>query len=353
MRCLLTGLLALCGAVVKRHAMRKQFAVPRRSGIAALVAMAPLFLVCAGNAAAQAYPSRPVHIVVPFPAGGGIDVLVRALAVELGTRWGQPVVVDNKSGAGSLIGAEAVARAAPDGYTLMATVNQTFTANRFLYKLLPYDPDRSFVPITLMVQSDHFILAKAALPAKDLRDLIVLARNGQSKLNYGSFGSGSQPHLVFETLDQQEKLHIAHIPYRGIAPLLTALAAGEVDLTTGSAGVAGPLLKAGKIKALAIAGKRRSPQFPDVPTTAEQGYPDVLASIWYGLFAPAGTPVEVVNHIATDVRSVLTQPAFAAQQAKARGLDVVNSTPQDLAATIRDETKSVGAMIRSAGVVPE
>lgn len=317
------------------------------------MALALLCLGWTGHARAQPYPSRPVHIVVPFPAGGGIDVLVRAVCAELSTRWAQPVIVDNKSGAGSLIGAEAVARAAPDGYTLMATVNQTFTANRFLYKSLPYDPDRSFVPITLMVQSDHFILAKAALPAKTLRELVALARAEQPGLNYGSFGNGSQPHLVFETLNQQERLRITHIPYRGIAPLLTALAAGEVDLTTGSAGVAGPLLKAGKVKALAIAGKKRSPQFPDVPTTAELGYPDIQASIWYGLFAPAGTPAGVVSRIAADVRAVLAQPAFAESQARAKGLDVINSTPLELAATIREETKSVGAMIRSAGVLPE
>ena len=151
----------------------------------ALAALALFCLGWPGHARAQPYPSRAVHIVVPFPAGGGIDVLVRAVCAELSTRWGQPVIVDNKSGAGSLIGAEAVARAAPDGYTLMATVNQTFTANRFLYKSLPYDPDRSFLPITLMVQSDHFILAKAALPAKNLRELVTLARAEQSGLNYG------------------------------------------------------------------------------------------------------------------------------------------------------------------------
>ena len=330
-----------------------RFLPSMRGGLAAMAALLLCSLSVASSSWAQAYPARPVHIVVPFPPGGGIDVLVRVLAAELSTRWGQPVVVDNKSGAGSLIGAEAVARAAPDGYTLMATVNQTFTANRFLYKSLPYDPERSFVPITLMVQSDHFILAKTGLPAKDLRELVALARGEQSKLNYGSFGSGSQPHLVFETLARQEKLHIAHIPYRGIAPLLIALTAGEVDLTTGSAGVAGQLLKAGKIKALALAGKRRSPQFPDVPTTAEQGYPDILASIWYGLFAPAGTPAEVLDRIGADVRAVLAQPAFAELQAKAKGLDIVNSTPQELAHTIRDETKLVGAMIRAAGVVPE
>jgi tripartite-type tricarboxylate transporter receptor subunit TctC len=333
---------------MKTHAA----AAPMRL-FAALGATLALMLGLTTSALAQSYPSRPVRIVIPFPPGGGIDVLVRAVAEQLSARWSQPVIVDNRSGAGSLIGAQAVANASADGYTLMATVNQTFTANRFLYKSLPYDPDRSFTPITLMVQSDHFLLAHPALPAKDLRELVTLARKPQAKLNYGSFGSGSQPQLVYEGLNQQEQLQLVHIPYKGIAPLLQALTAGEVQLATGSAGVAGPLLKAGRIRALAIAGKRRSPQFPDVPTTAEQGHPELLASIWYGLFAPAGTPAEIVERIGSDVRAILAQPAFAQQHARAKGLDVVASTSQEVASTIRDETKSVGALIRAAGVQPE
>jgi tripartite-type tricarboxylate transporter receptor subunit TctC len=164
---------------------------------ASLGAVIVLALGLGTSALAQSYPSKPVRIVIPFTPGGGIDVLVRAVADELGARWKQTVIVDNKAGAGSLIGAEAVAHAPADGYTLMATVNQTFTANRFLYKSLPYDPDRSFVPITLMVQSDHFLLAHPAVVAKDLRELVALARK-QDKMNYGSFGSGSQPQLVYE-----------------------------------------------------------------------------------------------------------------------------------------------------------
>jgi tripartite-type tricarboxylate transporter receptor subunit TctC len=318
--------------------------------VGALLALA---LGLPSGALAQSYPSRPVRIVIPFPPGGGIDVLVRAVSERLAARWGQAVIVDNRPGAGSLIGAEAVAHAAPDGYTLMATVNQTFTANRFLYKSLPYDPDRSFAPITLMLQSDHFLLAHPAVPAKNLRELVALAAKPEAKLNYGSFGSGSQPQLVYEGLNQKEKLQLVHIPYKGIAPLLQALTGGEVQLTTGSAGVAGPLLKAGRIKALAIAGKRRSPQFPDVPTTAEQGQPQLLASIWYGLFAPAGTPSDIVERIGSDVREILSQPAFAEQHARSKGLDVVGSTAQEVTATIRDETQAVGALIRAAGVQPE
>jgi tripartite-type tricarboxylate transporter receptor subunit TctC len=305
------------------------------------------------NAFAQPYPAHPVRIVVPFPPGGGIDVLVRALAGELTAKWGQPVIIDNRAGAGGNIGVEAVAKSAPDGYTLLATVNQTFTSNRFLYKTLPYDPDRSFVPVTLMVQSDHFLLAHPSVPAKDLRELVALAKRQPGKLTYGSFGNGSQPQLVYETLNKREGLDLLHVPYKGIAPLMLAITAGEVNLATGSAGVAGELIRAGRVKALAIAGKRRAAQFPDVPTTAEAGFPYVQASIWYGLFAPAGTPAAAVEKVGDDVRALLKTPAFAEKQATARGLDVVASTSHELAAAIKEEAVTVGEMIRAADVKAE
>jgi tripartite-type tricarboxylate transporter receptor subunit TctC len=304
-------------------------------------------------AAAQQYPTRVVKIVIPFPPGGGIDVLVRALAAELGPKWGQPVIVENRAGAGGNLGAEAVAKSAPDGYTLFATVNQTFTANRHLYKTLPYDPERGYVPIMLMVQSDHFLLAHPSVAARDLRELVALARRTPGKLNYGSFGTGSQPQLVYEMLNKKEGLDLQHVPYKGIAPLLTAVTAGEVHLATGSSGVAGELIKAGRLKALAIAAKQRSPQAPGVPTTVELGYPYAQASIWYGLFAPAATPAAIVERIGAEVRAILKTPAFAERHATSKGLDVIASTAQELAATIRDETASLGEMIRAAGIRPE
>jgi tripartite-type tricarboxylate transporter receptor subunit TctC len=316
--------------------------------ISALLLISPL-----ESTLAQEFPSRPVRIVVPFPPGGGIDVLVRGLAVELTQKWGHPVIIDNRPGAGGNIGTELVAKSAPDGHTLLATVNQTFSSNRYLYKSLPYDPERSFVPISLMVQSDHFLLAHPSVPANDVRELVALAKRTPGKLTYGSFGNGSQPQLVYETLNKREGLDLLHVPYKGIAPLMTALTAGEVNLATGSAGVAGQLMRAGRMKALAIAGKRRAAQFPDVPTTAEAGYPYLLASIWYGLFAPTGTPAAVVDKVGEDVRRLLKTPAFAEKQVTARGLDVVASTSAELAAAIKEETPAVGEMIRSAGVQPE
>ena len=314
------------------------------------------FAVATAPAVAQgdaAWPSRPVRIVVPFPPGGGIDVMVRALGQELSQRWGQPVVVENKAGAGSLIGAELVARAPADGYTLLATVNQTMVANRFLYKSLPYDPDRSFEPIMMVAISDQFLLAHAGLAANDLKEAVALARKQPGGLNYGSFGNGSQPHLLYETLRTREGVELTHVPYKGIAPNLTALAAGEVVLGTGSLAVAQPMITAGRIKPIAVAGSRRVPQFPNVPTVEEQGYPYAKASIWYALFAPAGTPAGATDRIRTDVRAILNDPAFAAANAVSKGLTVVAGDRAQLVKTIADDVRLTAEQVKAAKVTPE
>lgn len=209
------------------------------------------------------------------------------------------------------------------------------------------------MPITLMGQSDHFVLAHPSVAVKDVLELIALAKVQPGNLNYGSFGNCSQPHLLYATPNKREGLDLLHIPYNGIAPLLSAVTAGEVSLATGSAGVAGQLLKAGRLKALAIAGKRRVAQFPDVPTAAELGFRYLQAPIWYGLFAPAGTPSAVVDRVKDDVRALLKTPAFAEKQATSRGLDVVASAPAELAAAIHEESASVGEMICAANVQAE
>jgi tripartite-type tricarboxylate transporter receptor subunit TctC len=302
---------------------------------------------------AQTYPSQPVRIVVPFPPGGGIDILIRAVAAELSPKWGKPVVIENKAGAGSMIGAEAVARADPDGHTLLATVNPTLVANRFLYKSLPYDPDRSFAPVTLMVQSDQYLVAHSSVPAKDLRELVALAKREKGKLNYGSYAPGSQPHLVYGLLARREGLDMVHVPYKGIAPVMQAVSTGEVHLTAGSSSVAGAMMKDGRIKPLALAGKNRSAQFPNVPTTVEQGFPYLQAPVWYALFAPAKTPATVIHKVRDDIAAILKAPAFAEKQVTSRGLDVIASTPQELAQVLREEVEVTGEMVKAVGIQPE
>lgn len=313
-----------------------------------LAAAVPAFAQGTGG-----FPNKLVRIVVPFPPGGGIDVLIRAVAAELGQRWGQSVIVENKAGGGTLIGADHVARAPADGYTLLATVNQTFTSNRFLYKSLPYDPERGFIPIMQMVESEQLIVAHASVPANDLKDFVALAKREPQKYPYGSFGPGTQPHLAFALLGKRENLDLTHVPYKGVAQLMTAVAAGEVAVSTGSGSVAGALLQSGRMKALAITSRQRSPLYPNLPTAQEQGYGYLTAAIWYGLFAPAGTPAGVVEKIHADVRAILRDPAFAEKNATSRNLTVVANTPQQFQAALREEVAAVGEMIRAAEVRPE
>lgn len=306
----------------------------------------------AGAVHAQSYPSRLVRFVVPFPAGGGVDLVIRAAAQELSSKWGTPVIVENRAGAGGTVGTEAVFRAAPDGYTLLATVNQTITTAPYLFKSLQYDPSK-LTPITLMVQSDNFVLAHPAVPANNLRELVDLVKKQPKKWNYGSFGRGSQPQLLFEYLNSKEGLDLLHIPYNGISPLLIAMITGEVSFTTGSAGVAGEFMRTGKLKALAIAGTKRSPQFPDVPTTEEAGFGYLQSSIWYAVFAPPGTPAEIVDKVGGDLRAVLRRPDFVEQQIASKGLEVIASTPEELGTVVQRETTSLKTMIDAAGVQAE
>jgi len=307
----------------------------------------------AASALAQQYPDKPVTIVVPYPPGGGVDTMIRAVAAELSKHWGKPVIIDNKAGAGSLIGAEAVHRAKPDGYTLLATVDQTIVANRYLYKKLPYDPDKSFSPITMMAESPHILIAKSDLPANDLKELVALAKREKGKLNYGSYGDGSWPALVYATLNAKQGLDLLHVPYKGVAPMMTAVIGGEVDLATGSASVAGEMIKAKRVKALAIAANKRSSLFPGIPTTTEQGFPELQASIWYGLFAPAGTPPQILEKIQSDVTAILKVAEFAERQGAARGLTVVASTPAEFSERIANDVRSAGEMVRAAKIVPQ
>jgi tripartite-type tricarboxylate transporter receptor subunit TctC len=324
-----------------------------RMKMTSLVAGCLLGIATLAAQAQQPYPSKPITVIVPFAPGGGIDVLMRALAPKLSERLKQPIIVENKAGAGSNIGTGQVARAPADGYTLLATVNQTMVGNRFLYKKLPYDPDKSFEPITMMVNADQLIVANAQLPANSLKDVVELARKNPGTLNYGSFGNGSQPHLLFSVINDREKISIAHIPYNGITPNLTALAAGDVQLGSASAGVIAPLVQAGKIKPIAVAGDATVAQFPKVSTTTAQGFPYAKVSIWYGLFAPAGTPAEIVNQVRSAVREALSDPQFVAEQVTARGLTVVASDGKQLRDAIAKESDVTAAMIKAAGVVPE
>ena len=316
--------------------------------VAALLVLAS----CMANAQPP-FAGKPVRIIVPYPPGGGIDVLARALAPELSQLWGQPAVIENIAGAGGIIGTEKVASAPGDGHTLLMATNPAVVGNRFLYKSLPYDPDRNLAPVIMVLQSGQMAVAHPSLAAGTMKELVDLARRSPGKIAYSSYGNGSQPHLFFESIAKREGVEFLHVPYKGIAPAQTAAVAGEVMLTIASPGQVGAMVKGGRLKALAIGASTRSREFPAVPTTAEAGYPYALSSIWYGMFAPATTPPALVERIARDVASVARRPDFTDKQITSKGLDLVAGTPAEFAAAIKAEVVTTGEMIKAAGVKPE
>lgn len=310
-------------------------------------------LCCAASSGAQTFPSAPVTIVVPFPPGGGTDNLARGLANELSKLWKQPVVVENVGGANSTIGAGKVARAAPDGRTLLVTVDSTVVHNRFLYKHLPYDPDKSLTPVTMLARSGQLLIATPSFPATNMKELIEVARRTADGIDYGSTGNGTQPHLLFEALARRENVKFLQVPYRGISPIVVAVMSGEVKLSIASPASAGPMIEAGSIKALAIGGDKRSEKFPNVPTMAEGGFPNLPGTTWWGLFAPAGVDPSLIDRINRDVATVARQPAFVEKYYTNLGADPVLDSPADFKAAIRADVDSTAKMVEIAGVRPQ
>ncbi len=296
-------------------------------------------------ASAQNYPSKPIRIVVPYPAGGGIDIMSRQVAQRLAQRFNQSVVVENKPGAGTLVAAETVARATPDGHTLLVTTDATMTINPHLYSKLPYDPVKDFLPVTQMVLLNQLLVANASLPAGNLKELLAYAKANPGKLNYASYGVGSQPHLAMEILKSQAGVDIVHVPYKGIPQAVPAAIAGEVQLTFSGAASTQAHIKAGKLKAIAIGGAKRLSIMPDVPTFAESGFPEVPANAWFGLFAPAGTPREIVTTLHGEVTRMLKEPDYLQKEVVAKGYEVVAGTPEEFAAfLVADSVRNAKAV---------
>ena len=303
---------------------------------------------------AQAYPTKPIRNVVPWPPGAPLDTIARALSNELAKRWGQAIVVENRAGAASIIGAEQVAKAAPDGYTWMVTpINPTVVGNRYLYRSLPFDPDKSFAPVSLLAQSSQLVVVHASVPANSFAELLTLIRQQPGKLNYGSFGTGSQPHLMFELMKKRESLDLAHVAYKGIPPLITAIATGEVQITSAGIGSVAALIKAGKLKPLLVAGPERVAELPNLPTGAEAGHPTMQASARFGLFATGGTPGDIIRRIREETAVVLSGAEFTEKYLTGLGYQRVASTPEAMAAAIREEVALVGDMARAAEIKPE
>ena len=241
---------------------------------ARLVLIAFATVLCAA-VHAQEFPGKPVRIVVPYPPGGGVDGMARPIADRLSRLWNQPVVVENKPGASTIIGSDFVAKAAPDGLTLLLTSDSSITSNPHLYPKMPFDPVKDLAPVTQLIDLFQMVVAHPSVPARTMQELVELAKARPGTLNYGSYGSGSQPNLLFEALKAQTGVNIAHIPYKGIAPALTAAVAGEVQMTLGGTATSRGYFVAGRLKPLAIARQQRLPAMPDVPTLRESGFPDI------------------------------------------------------------------------------
>jgi tripartite-type tricarboxylate transporter receptor subunit TctC len=299
--------------------------------------------------AAHAWPTKPVRIVVAYPPGGGIDVLARQLADKLAPAWGQPVVVENKPGANTIVATDAVAKSAADGHTVLMTTDATFSINPHLYAKLPYDAQRDFTPVTMLVLLHQLLVAHPSLQANTLDELIKLAKAKPGAINYASYGSGSQPHLAGEMLKNKAGIDLVHVPYKGISLAVPAVMAGEVQLTFAGIATSMPQLKAGRIKALATGGNVRSPLLPQVPTFAELGYPEVETHAWFGLFVPAASPKEAVTRIYQDTKRILDESDFRQKQLVEKGYEVVGSSPGEFVIYLKKDGESRARAVRISG----
>ncbi len=314
--------------------------------VASSIALA-LPLADALPAAAQAYPNRPVKVVVPFSPGGAVDGPMRVIAQELSRRLGEQVVVENKPGAGATIGADLVAKAPADGYTLLLA-SQTIAISATLYPKLPFDPIEDFVPITLIGREPGVLVVNPALPVKTLQELIAYAKERPGQLDYASSGNGSGQHLFAALLASATGMKLNHVPYKGSAQATTDLLGGQVMMSIpGTAGMVGHI-KAGKLRALAVTGATRSPQLPDVPTVMESGVPGYEAYVWMGLLAPKGTPAPIIDKIQREVVAVLAAPEVKSYMATA-GIEIVGSTPAEFGRFFRSEKELWAKVIRETG----
>jgi tripartite-type tricarboxylate transporter receptor subunit TctC len=306
-------------------------------------------LLLAVAAYAQTYPSRPLRLIVPFPPGGSTDILARALSQKLAEGLGQPVVIDNRPGAGGSIGAEAAAKAAPDGTTLMMGHLGTLAVNAAIYKKLPYDPVKSFAPVCLMAIVPSVLVVNPSLPVSSVAELIAYAKKNPGKLAYGSAGSGSTSHLTTEYFKLATGTDILHVPYKGVGPMLTDLISGQLSMGLNGAPAVMPHVNSGRLRALAVSSLTRLPSLPNIPTLAESGLSGFEANGWYGIVAPAGTPREIVARLNAEIRRIVATPELRARL-DAEGAIPAADTPEAFAAFIASEIARWGAVVRRAGI---
>jgi tripartite-type tricarboxylate transporter receptor subunit TctC len=322
----------------------------RGFGIVASAVIAILSL--ASQAAAQTYPNRPIRIIAPFPAGGLVDVLARAVGDELAKSLGQPVIVENKPGAGGNIGADIVAKADADGYTLLMTSPGIQSINQFLYKSMPFDPEKAFAPISLVADMPMVVVVHPKTNVKTLADLLTAARANPGKLSFGSAGIGTTGHLGQALLTHVAKINLTHIPYRGAAPSVTDLVAGQIDGVVDNPPTVMQHIRAGTLTALAVAAKERLAVLPNVPTSAEAGLPGWEASSWFGVVAPAATPPDIIKRLHAEIAKAVRQPSMEKFTTQS-GARMVGNAPEEFARLIVDERKKWGEIIKAANITAQ
>ncbi len=309
-------------------------------------------LTAVGGAIAQDYPTRPIKIVVPQSAGGGADILARTVAQKLSEAWGQSVVVDNRPGAAGIIGTELVAKAPPDGYTLVMGAISTHAINRALYKTLPYDPVKDFAPVALVASAPLLVVVHPSVPVNSMRELIALAKAKPGQLFFASAGSGNSTHLAGELFKSMANVDLVHVPYKGATPAESDLIGGQVAVMFTSILSGLPHVKAGKMKALAVTSARRSSIAPDLPTVAESALPGYDVDPWYGLFAPASTPRAIVDKLNREVARILTLPDVK-QRFAALGAEPGSGTPQQFGAFVDAEIAKWSKVVADSGAKPD
>ncbi len=303
----------------------------------------------AGNASAQTYPNRPIRWIVTYPPGGPTDVVARAIGARLTEAWGQQIVIDNRAGAGGVIGTDLAAKAVPDGYTLLFGTSAGLTINPALSNKLPYDAVKDFSPVSLLVLNPQILVLNNAIPANTVKELIAYAKARPGQLNYASVGQGSPNHLGMELLKALAGIDLVHVPYKGTGPAITDLLGGQVQLMFNSMPSVLPLVKSGKLKGLAVGSAQRSPAIPDIPTVAEAGVPGFENVTWYGMFAPAKTPHDIIVKLNQQVVKILAEPEIA-QRLASQGAEPRSSTPEELVKFMRMESARWKKVIQAAGI---
>jgi tripartite-type tricarboxylate transporter receptor subunit TctC len=313
------------------------------------ILLAPLWAAAQGSA--PAYPTRPIRAIVPFPAGGGIDTVIRILAPKMTESLGQPLIIDNRAGASGTLGTEVVAKAAPDGYTLLGTFS-SHSQNQILYRNLPFDTLRDFAPITVFGTVPNILVSNPALPVKSVKELVALAKRRPGEILYASIGPASPSHLTAELFNSMAGIKTTHVPYKGAAPSMVALVSGETQITFTTVLVAVPYLKANRLRALGVTSFKRSPALPEVPTVDEAGVPGFESMAWWGLLAPAKTPRPIIERLFNAATAAMKTPEIRARLDQL-GAEPAGHTPEAFDQLIRDDIAKWGKVVKALGITAD